>query len=171
MGKGGRKPKPTAEKEAMGITDQRRINENEPQYEASLPECPEYLNEYATEQWNTLVPILFKQGLMTDTYVVAFTTFCEAWGRWREAVKQLSNEKLTIPGRYEGQTTKNPLIAIIHEAYSELKQQYPNFGLTPADAQNVNAKPLKPKEDNTPKSELEAAMRGENIIPLKSARG
>src|SRR5689334_3828108 len=51
MGFRGPAPKPTAIKKIQGNPGKRPLNENEPQLEPGIPECPDYLDEIARKEW------------------------------------------------------------------------------------------------------------------------
>jgi len=160
----GRKAKPTSVKKAQGVQPC-RINENEPEYEIVLPECPDFLTDSAKIEWDRLGPILFEQGLITEVDKSAFAAYCQCYGRWQDAEAQLKEESLTIPGRYEGQTSANPLIGIAHTAYIDMSRMLVSFGMTPADRQKVTANLPKDKKKDNPKSRVAQKMSG-NVIPI-----
>jgi phage terminase small subunit len=51
----GRRPKPTRMKILTGNPGKRRLNENEPKPEPSVPDCPSELGPVARQEWDRLV--------------------------------------------------------------------------------------------------------------------
>jgi len=60
----GRKPKPTKQKEAEGNPGKRRLNEDEPRFDATMPEPPEPVKNdpVALAEWERVAPELHANG-------------------------------------------------------------------------------------------------------------
>ena len=48
------------------------MNENEPQPDDTMPECPDHLSERAQIEWHRTGPLLHKIGLLTEIDKAAF---------------------------------------------------------------------------------------------------
>lgn len=73
----GRKPKPSALKEAQGNPGRRPLNEREPKPSTSNIRPPEGIGEKAREVWERRVPMLIDMGVMTDADVPLVRNMCE----------------------------------------------------------------------------------------------
>jgi P27 family predicted phage terminase small subunit len=87
----GRKPKPTALKVLQGNPGQRPINLHEPQ-PAQIDElkAPRWLDAMARECWRRNAPELVRCGILTVSDIDEFGVYCQAWSRYRKAVKALA---------------------------------------------------------------------------------
>ena len=47
----GRKPKPTDQKRLEGNPGKRQLNDQEPEPEVAIPDCPEHLDPEARAEW------------------------------------------------------------------------------------------------------------------------
>lgn len=85
-------------------------------------EPPTGLGDEGKKQWNRLLSILGKQGVLTDGDLTAFERYCFMWDYWKKETKQ-PNFSLAV-------------VLKIEEKLSKLEQQ---FGLTPASRPNIKA--------------------------------
>src|SRR4029453_5327217 len=74
----------------QGNPGKRKLNKQEPQPEAAIPECPEHLSAEAKPEWEAMSQRLYKAGLLTHLDRAALAAYCQAWGRWIEAERMLS---------------------------------------------------------------------------------
>src|SRR4030042_1883827 len=88
-GKQGRKPKPTRLRLLEGNPGKRPIRSEEPDPVPSIPSCPPHLSEDAKREWERVVPLLEKLGLLSEIDRGALALYCQAWGRWLEAEEAL----------------------------------------------------------------------------------
>ena len=78
----GRKPKPTTLKILEGNPGKRSLNEHEPQVQAEIPECPEFLDDEARAEWFRMAKVLQDMGLLTQADRAALAAYCVAYSCW-----------------------------------------------------------------------------------------
>jgi len=129
----GRKPKPTALKLVEGDRGKgRRKNENEPQPEiGNVPAPPEYLNYVARAEWDRVAPHLHQLGLLTEIDWAILEGYCENYGRYVDASKELALSSLTIVTD-KGNVIQNPLVGIVNKAQDGIKKFAVELGMTPS---------------------------------------
>jgi P27 family predicted phage terminase small subunit len=89
----GRKPKPTALKVLQGNPGKRRLNREEPAYGPGAPEKPEWLDRYASEEWDRLVAILVPARVITTGDLGILVIACTAYAQLRECAAFLKTKK------------------------------------------------------------------------------
>ena len=57
----------------------------------SMPECPESLDEIGRAEWVKVCARLAEKGLLESAFISAIEGYCEAYSRWRRAVKELES--------------------------------------------------------------------------------
>ena len=57
-----------------------------------IPTCPVILQGEAREEWWRSTPLLKAAGWITDLDRAVVALYCEAWGRWVEAVQKVEAE-------------------------------------------------------------------------------
>lgn len=60
--------------------------------EINQPDMPDFLSEYAAEEWRTLAPHLELNRLLTDLDKHQLAMLCQAWGRWRTAEEKIKEQ-------------------------------------------------------------------------------
>jgi P27 family predicted phage terminase small subunit len=145
----GRKPLPSAVKEARGNPGKRRLNDREPQAPAGMPACPAWLPKVARECWADLKPLLEGMRVVTVADQLGLTLLCAAFAEWREAQKVVEDEGLTYEAETEsGAVMKraNPAVAIRDDAWRRVKLALAEFGLTPSARTRVKASEAAPDD-------------------------
>lgn len=181
MGKRGPKPQPTALKKARGNPGKRPLNDAEPEPDVAIPEPPEFLSDYAREEWDYIAPKLEEMNLIARPDRAALAAYCQAYGRKRRAEEHI-NEEGEIVERTIGANKKtgdpivvmgkNPWYTVAKEATKELGDFIKRFGLSPSDRSGVREiKPgsRKPKSAEKPTGKaavLDAMDSGGKIIPI-----
>jgi len=124
--------KPTNLKILEGNPGKRTLAFNEIKPSPAVPVCPEWVHEYAREEWERMAGKLERLGLMTETDVAAFTGYCQTYARWREA-----EEHITIEGSVKvlesGYPQQNPYVSIAHKNLSLMGVYIGKFGMSPSD--------------------------------------
>lgn len=87
--KAGRKPKPTALKIISGNPGKRPLKEIEQKFKASRLEMPDFLNAEAKEEWRRTFELLFNAGIVTDADRAALAAYCQSYGIWVQAEREL----------------------------------------------------------------------------------
>ena len=80
MGRRGPPPTPTPILKLRGSW-RGNLNRDEPQPEAVAPEKPSWLDRYAAEAWDQLVPILERMRVLTEADGKALTLLSITWSR------------------------------------------------------------------------------------------
>jgi len=153
----GRKPKPTALKKLEGNPGKRPLNENEPKPKIAISGCPDWLDNEAKEEWERMGSILQNMGILTEIDTTAFAGYCQAYARWKEAEKFLSQYGSTFktPNGYLQQV---PQVSIAQTNLKLVLKFCEQFGLTPsARSRIVVNKPVEDTDD-----EMEKLLRGES---------
>ena len=127
----GRKPKPTALKLLEGNPGKRPINQNEPQPENKAPRCPSWLEPEAKKEWKRMSKTLESMGVLTQVDGAAFSGYCQAYARWKEAEEFLSKHG-TIFKTPSGYIQQVPQVSIAQTYLKVMKDFCSEFGLTPA---------------------------------------
>lgn len=127
----GRKPKPTALKELQGNPGKRPLNKDEPQFSDIVAvEPPEWLSEMAVQMWQTVVPELLANKILTVADLHNVEAFCMAYSRWREAENDVKMNGITI--KTEATVIKNPAVTVANEALRQIVQFGSLLGLDPS---------------------------------------
>ena len=129
--KRGRPRKPTEIHVLNGNPGKRTLPANEVKPKSGIPDCPEWLHDYAKEEWELLAPKLLVLGLLTDIDRATFSGYCQTYARWREAEEELTKEGTTI--LTNSGFKANPQIAIAQKYLGLMTAYLGKFGLSPAD--------------------------------------
>jgi P27 family predicted phage terminase small subunit len=126
------RPKPRSLKILEGNPGKRHLK-NEPQPENALLVCPWWLKKdrVAFNEWNRVVPELYKLGLLTKIDQSILEVYCSQYAIYRESIRLLSKEGLTTINAREG-IKANPHSAIAREAAKIIKAVAIEFGFTPS---------------------------------------
>lgn len=131
MAQRGRKPKPTAIKKLEGNPGKRPLNDKEPKPEKKAPECPDWLEEDAKEEWNRLARQMEQLGTLTEVDMASFAGYCQAYARWKEAEEFISKHGSIVktPSGYWQQV---PQVSIAQRYLKIMNRHCEQFGLTPS---------------------------------------
>jgi len=132
----GRRPKPTRWKLLTGNPGKRRLNPNEPQPEATIPDCPPELGPAARREWDRLVIDLAKLRMITNLDRAALAAYYGAFALWAEAMEQIQKYGTVIKSP-TGYPVQSPYVAncqaeIIIEIAAE-------FGFAPVSRSRIAA--------------------------------
>jgi len=148
-----------------------RINPDEPEYETEIPIPPIELSSDALIEWNRITPLLETMGLIAGINRATLAQYCQTYGRWLEAERHIADEGAVVmfctetrrgkmgspkddkegeevPLKIYTQMRKNPWLDVSLKSVQECRKLANEFGLTPASAGKVSAKPqaTKPKQ-------------------------
>ena len=158
----GRKPLPTAVKEASGAfkKDPARRNENEPQSKAGIPPMPEslYGDEVAIRCWESVCRTLDDMGVMTLADVSVMELYCITYSQWRflaEFVKGGNCSTITKNG-----TSTSPEANQVHKYSATLMKLMAELGLTPSSRSRIHA--VAKEEDDPFTDFLKRRMSNDN---------
>lgn len=128
----GRRPKPTALKKLAGNPGGRPLNENEPKFSVITNiEPPEWLGTLAVDMWETVIPELLKNKVLTVADVHNVEVFCMSYQRWREAEEEVNRHGIVIETK-QGDGKKNPAFTIINESKTQMMKYGALLGLDPS---------------------------------------
>ncbi|GAB5501333.1 MAG: phage terminase small subunit P27 family [Pseudohongiellaceae bacterium] len=144
----GRKPKPTAQKRAEGNPGKRKLKDDEPRFDASLPDPPEPVrtDPVALGIWEQVAPELHATGVLTAVDGLALGAYCRAVARWIHAERKLQQFGAIIKG-HRDKPTLSPFTREANEAVKQMQQLGSEFGLTPVSRSRIHAVAT-PEEDD-----------------------
>ena len=133
------RPKPTVLKLLEGNPGKRPLNKKEPKPARALLACPYYLksDRIAYNEWNRIVPQLYKLGLLTAVDHTALELYCSQYSIYRKAIKEIQTEGLTTNNIRDGFKAL-PEVAIAREAAKTIKSLCIEFGLTPSSRSRIS---------------------------------
>ena len=149
----GRKPKPNALKLLEGNPGRRKLSKPAPVFDSAKPLPPPFLNDDALEEWHRLIDILFETGVMTETDRAAFAAYCQSYGRWVQAERQIAKlqEKNELNGLLvktkDGNIIQRPLVGIANKAKADTVRFAAEFGMTPSSRTTVEITAATRKEN------------------------
>ena len=135
-GRRGRPPKPTHLKVLEGNPGKRPLNKKEPKPDKAIPTCPTHLSKEAKVEWRRISKILFDLGLLTNVDRAALAMYCQTYGRWVQAEKQIKDNNLVIKTK-TGYPIQNPYISVSNQAMTKMRGFLAEFGMTPASRSRV----------------------------------
>ncbi|MBI3357922.1 MAG: P27 family phage terminase small subunit [Nitrospirae bacterium] len=77
----GRKPKPTALKVLQGNPGKRKLNTDEPEYAIGAPDKPDWLDQYASAEWDRLSAVMLEGRLLTKADWGILLSTCLAYSQ------------------------------------------------------------------------------------------
>ena len=136
----GRKPVPTAIKEAKGTLRKDRQNFNEAKFDApdKMPKPPTTLHTEGKKLWKLFGPILLERGLFSEGDAIAFEMLCQSYGTMVEARKKIKEDGLYLTSP-KGYTYVHPANGVANTAWTQVQKMLGEFGLTPAERSRVMA--------------------------------
>lgn len=133
----GRKPKPTAVKDASGAhrKNPKRRNNEEPRPPEGRPSCPDWIktDKTAKAHWDWLCDTLDEMNILSkaDFAVVALTA--NTYARWRELDKVVKNGNVSAAsGR-----TSTPQAQNVHKYAERYIKLISELGLTPSSRSRI----------------------------------
>lgn len=127
----GRKATPTVLRLLRNNPGKRKIDPDEPEPRVLVPAPPKTVQGAAREEWKRTVPELERLGLITVLDLPAFTSYCQAWGRYVDAEEKIAvlGEVVKTPSGYPIQ---NPYRAVANKALADCRWFWENFGMNPS---------------------------------------
>lgn len=139
----GRKPKPTAELEALGSWRAKERTDEPARIDCDV-ECPEWLEGDAREYWDWHYPMLRANGTLSAPDCAAFAMLCQRWADWKEARDKCETEGRDIElldrdGKGTGNWKRAPWDMRERDLYNQYVQLSREYGLTPVSRTGVHA--------------------------------
>jgi P27 family predicted phage terminase small subunit len=141
----GRKPKPTALRLIEGNANKRPLNAREPKPAIKIPTCPAHLNPSAKAEWKRIARQMFTLGMISELDRAALAAYCQAYGRWAEAERKLSETPslIKLPSGY---IQPSPWLAIANKQLELMIRYMSELGLSPVSRSRVSViTPPQPK--------------------------
>ncbi len=129
----GRKPKPSSLRLVVGGAGQSQSMHRP-------PTCPSHLNPTAKAEWKRLATSLFQRGLIGEGDRAALAAYCQAYGRWVEAERKLSETPLLIK-LPSGYIQQSPWLSIVNKQLEIMARFMSELGLSPVSRARVEVRP------------------------------
>jgi P27 family predicted phage terminase small subunit len=133
----GRKPKPTHLKVLEGNPGRRPLNEREPTPPEGIPDCPEFLDEVAQEEWHRTVKVLDEMGLLSRADRTALVAYCNTYSRWIDAEQKVKQHGAIVKSPAKGFPMKSPYLTVADQALEIMRKFMVEFGLTPSSRSRI----------------------------------
>ena len=143
----GRKPLPTHLKVVRGTLRKDRANRNEPQGAPAIPTCPRHLGEEAKREWRRVSKELRAMGLLTKVDRAALALYCDAWGRWVDALEALRRYGVMVKSP-SGFPMQSPYLAVANKAMEQMRLLLGEFGMSPSSRTRVHAQPVPEEKES-----------------------
>lgn len=142
-------PKPTHLKLLEGNPGHRPINENEPQPEVRIPECPDHLDQKAKTFYETIAPQLLKLGVLTEIDGYGLGVLSQLLSDWNRLERSIRREGLICKNFHvtkEGKkfvigTKTNPKVIMKREILKLIRAFLAEFGMTPSSRTRIKVSP------------------------------
>jgi len=142
----GRKPLPTSVKRLRGTLRPHRVNPNEPNVPAAVPDPPAWLRGEALAEWRRITPRLAAAGLLTQLDLAVLAGYCGAWGDLCDATRIVQDQGTTFISP-RGMLVLHPELRRIEKARAALRAFAAEFGLSPSARARVGATPATDEGD------------------------
>ncbi|RIV20313.1 phage terminase small subunit P27 family [Fibrisoma montanum] len=129
----GRPPVPTELKVIRGTDQPSRVKKDQmqPQRLESLPMAPEWLNEYAKDEWYAVAEQLHRLKMLASVDMGLLAAYCQQLGVFQKAQRELEANGYTME-THNGFEVPSPWVAIGNKALDQAAKIGVQFGLTPA---------------------------------------
>ncbi len=144
----GRKKTPSNLKILKGTDQPCRMNPDEAEPDLAIPSPPDHLSQDAIVEWGRVSQELYQLGLLSRVDRAALAAYCQAYGRWCEAERQIAKSGMMVRTT-NGNVIQSPLVGIANKSLEMMHKFLTEFGMTPAARARVQAK--KPEDQNEKK--------------------
>jgi P27 family predicted phage terminase small subunit len=134
----------------QGNPGKRPLNDREPVPPRGLPECPEYLDPVARQEWARTADILHEMGLLSPADATALAAYCTAYSRWLHAEDQVRKFGAIVKSPEKGFPMKSPYLTIAEQSLETMRKFMVEFGLTPSSRSRIRV-----PDGGAPQDELE----------------
>jgi P27 family predicted phage terminase small subunit len=154
----GRKPLPTAIKEATGALkhDPQRRNNAEPTTKRGYPACPATIavDEVAKQCWNETCELLDEMGILTTSDKRVLHVYCVTYSEWLFLSEYVKNGNVRLAND-RGNETTSPEAGQVHKYADRLLKLLAELGLTPSSRSRLH---VEKKEDDPFADFMKASM-------------
>lgn len=108
--------------------------------EVCAPGAPDHLSADALAEWNRVVPLLEKIGIIAEIYRAPLAVYCQAWGRYVHAERKIAElgDNGLIDVTPSGYKQMGVWLQVSNRAAEQMKTFAAEFGMTPSAIQRVN---------------------------------
>ena len=142
----GRKPQPTAQKRLAGNPGRRPLNEREPEIEPALMDPPEHLGEEARKEWERVMELLFRTGIITELDRSTLCGYCDAWATYVNASQQVQQYGAVLVSKKTKSPFASPYLNVMAMALKQMNTFAIEMGMTPSSRSKVTAAEVKPDD-------------------------
>ena len=143
----GPKPLPTHLKLMRGTLRKDRLNRKEPKVAPAVPSCPRHLGKEAKHEWRRVSKELRAMGLLTKVDRAALAMYCDAWGRWVDALEALRRYGVMVKSP-SGFPMQSPYLAVANKAMEQMRLLLGEFGMSPSARTRIHAQPVPEEEES-----------------------
>lgn len=143
MGQRGPTPMPDNVRALRGRTSHSKPPTQAVKAPPGRPTKPTWLDREAKAEWDRVVPMLDRLGVLSVIDRAILATYCSAWSFMRKAEAELQESGLTARGR-EGNPIKHPAWQVYREACTLVDTLAKSLYLTPVARLRVT----KPEDDD-----------------------
>jgi P27 family predicted phage terminase small subunit len=86
-------------------------------------------------------------GLLTKVDRAALALYCDAWGRWVEALEALRRYGVMVKSP-SGFPMQSPYLAVANKAMEQMRLLLGEFGMSPSSRTRVHAQPIREDEES-----------------------
>ena len=135
----GRKPKPSELKLLTGNPGKRPVKRSAAVGRNRLraPAPPDWLPDDGKSEWRRVAPLLLAMRVLRDTDLTALAVYCESYARYRQAIKDLDDNKSMYTDTGAGSIKAHPAITVLNRALGQMHGFMAEFGLTPSSRSRV----------------------------------
>ena len=112
-----------------GNPAKKKLNDEELELETSIPDCPDWLDDTAKEEFNRIVTSLEKLGIIQDIDLAPLVAYANAWSRFKEATEQIKTHG-TITTTPNGHQQPSPYVTIQRQQAELMMRIAGEFGMT-----------------------------------------
>ena len=148
----GRKTTPSKLKLLHGNPGHRKLNELEPNYEAGIPDKPEWFGLYASEEWDRITSNLNGQKVFTKNDLGILVSICVVYEQFREnlsIINELGRSYVVEDMGGNKHYKTRPECMRFENAQREYRTLLAEIGFTPASRSKVKTLPEPPKPKGT----------------------
>ena len=148
----GRKRKPSALRLLEGNRGHRPVNMGEPQPKPLLPDAPDWLCEPALAEWIRITSEMCEvPGWLTVVDHAVLAAYCQSYGRWQEAERQISQHGAVFlkyfvdpTGTEHTEPKASPWVKISKDERVVMKSFALELGISPSSRARLNLSPRSP---------------------------
>jgi P27 family predicted phage terminase small subunit len=137
---------PTALKVLHGNPGKRKPPAHEARPAPTVPDCPEWLEPEAQQEWERIAPKLQRLGLLTEVDGTALAGYCQAYARWSQAEQLLTVKGITTEAK-TGWMQQAAEVSVALKYLAVVKGFCAEFWLTPSARARMALPGEKPDDD------------------------